>query len=74
MDSLNAGFTTGTPWLKINPNYKEINVLKDLSSVDGIYYLQKLLKIRKAYDCFIDGDFNLLDENNQAVFAYSRKK
>lgn len=73
-DSLNAGFTTGTPWLKINPNYKEINVLKDLSSVDGIYhYLQKLLKIRKAYDCFIDGDFNLLDENNQAVFAYSRK-
>ena len=43
--TLNAGFTTGTPWLKINPNYKEINVLKDLSSVDGIYhYLQKIIK------------------------------
>lgn len=48
----NAGFTTGTPWLKVNSNYKDINVEKDLRDTNGIYnYYKEIIKFRKEnYD------------------------
>lgn len=47
-DSDHAGFTTGKPWLKINPNYKEINVKEALADPDSVFhYMQKLIRMRK---------------------------
>jgi oligo-1,6-glucosidase len=72
-ESENAGFTTGKPWLKVNPNYKEINVnnaLKDKNSI--FYYYQKLIKLRKQHDVIVYGDVNLLYKDHENIFAYIR--
>lgn len=69
----NAGFTEGTPWLKLNPNYKEINIknaLKDNNSV--FYYYQKLIKLRKEYEIIVYGDLKILLEEDENIFAYIR--
>jgi oligo-1,6-glucosidase len=72
-DSENAGFTTGTPWLKVNPNYKEINaknVLEDPNSI--FYYYQKLIQLRKENDIIVYGSYDLLLEENENIYAYTR--
>ncbi len=75
-DSLNAGFTTGTPWLKVHQDYKTLNVesqLKDPTSV--LNYYKKLTRLRKdpSYvDCFTYGRFDEIDLHNDEVIAYSR--
>lgn len=75
-DSENAGFTTGIPWLKVNPNYKSINVenqLKDENSV--LSYYKKLLALRKSEnykEVFTYGTFTPLFENMENIFAYER--
>ncbi|MDF2945855.1 MAG: alpha amylase catalytic region [Bacillales bacterium] len=70
----NAGFTKGIPWLKVNPNYKFINVEDQLQDKDSILnFYKKLIKIRKSDDLFIHGSFKLLAKNHKQVFAYSRK-
>lgn len=72
-DSENAGFTDGTPWLKVNPNYKEINVKKTLQEEDSIFaFYQKLIKIRKEYDIITNGDFELLCGEDERIFSYVR--
>ncbi len=69
----NAGFTAGTPWIEVNPNYTEINVKKEMEDPDSVYhYYQKLIRLRKKQDVFVNGDFQLLLENDPAVFAYER--
>ncbi|MFS8652405.1 MAG: alpha-glucosidase C-terminal domain-containing protein, partial [Caldibacillus sp.] len=72
-DSPNAGFTTGTPWIGVNPNYKEINVRQALADKNSIfYYYQKLIRLRKTYPIIVYGDFTLLDPENEETFAYIR--
>lgn len=72
-DSPNAGFTTGTPWIGVNPNYKEINVKQALADKNSIfYYYQKLIRLRKTYPIIVYGDFTLLDPENEETFAYIR--
>lgn len=69
-----AGFTTGTPWLAINPNYTEINAeqaLKDANSI--FYYYQKLIKLRKKYDIMVYGEYRLLFEEHPQLYAYTRE-
>lgn len=69
----NAGFTSGTPWMPLNPNYREINAERALADPDSVfYYYQKLIALRKQYDIFRDGDFCLLDAENEKIFAYIR--
>jgi alpha-glucosidase len=69
----NAGFTTGTPWMKINPNYKEINVEKQLNDPDSIYsFYKKMIEIRKQHEVFVYGDYELLLEDHPTVYAYTR--
>jgi len=49
----NAGFTTGAPWMKVNPNYQEINVKRALADPNSIfYYYQKLIQLRKAISSY----------------------
>lgn len=68
-----AGFTSGTPWINVAPNYDTINVenaLKDKNSV--FYHYQKLIKLRKEYDIITYGDYELLLEDDKQIFAYVR--
>ena len=67
-----AGFTTGRPWLAVNPNYQEINVEAALADPSSIFYTyQQLVALRKEQDWLISADFELVDTTDQ-VFAYQR--
>ena len=69
----NAGFTTGKPWLKINPNYVDINAEAALADPNSVfYYYQKLIQLRKTIPEFRHGRFYLLEETDERVFAYTR--
>jgi oligo-1,6-glucosidase len=71
--SENGGFTSGIPWIKANPRYKEINVKNALNDSQSIFYFyQKLIALRKEMDIIIDGDFQLLLKDHPEVFAYER--
>lgn len=72
-DSLNAGFTTGTPWLDVNPNYKEINAKSQMEDPDSIFsYYKNLIALRKEYPVFVEGDFELVFPENNQLFSYTR--
>jgi oligo-1,6-glucosidase len=73
-ESEHGGFTIGTPWIKVNPRYKEINVKNALEDSQSIfYYYQKLISLRKEMDIIVEGDFQLLVKDDPALFAYERK-
>ena len=68
-----AGFTTGTPWLSVNGNYKEINVENSRKNPDSLFYYYKtLIALRKNNDVLIYGKFQLLDKEHPEIFAYER--
>lgn len=72
-DSENAGFTTGTPWIMVNPNYKEINVKAELENPDSIfYYYQKLIQLRKEKEIIVYGSYDLLLPDSKEIYAYTR--
>lgn len=69
----NAGFTTGTPWMPVNPNYTEINAEAALADPNSIFhYYKKLIQLRKTYDVFRNGAFTLLCPEDEKIFAYTR--
>jgi oligo-1,6-glucosidase len=72
-DTLNAGFSNNTPWLKVNPNYKEINVNKAQKDKDSILsYYKKIIKLRKKYPLIVYGSYKDVDFNNKSLFIYKR--
>ncbi|SKA74916.1 trehalose-6-phosphate hydrolase [Clostridium sp. USBA 49] len=72
-DDNNAGFTTGTPWISVSQNYKEINVKKALNDKNSIFYhYQKLIKLRKDYDIISHGNFELILKEHDKIFSYIR--
>ena len=72
-DSANAGFTKGEPWIKVNPNYQEINAKRQLRDPDSVFHCYKaLIALRKKHDVFAEGDFELLLPEDPAFFAYVR--
>ena len=69
----NAGFTTGTPWLKVNPNYKTINADNQLSDPNSVFsYYQRLIRLRKGHPVFREGTFRLVLADHEDIFAYTR--
>ena len=73
-DSENAGFTKGTPWLKLNPNYGEINAKQALADQNSIFYhYQKLIKLRKELPIVVHGDYQLILEEHSRLFCYLRQ-
>ena len=69
----NAGFTDGTPWIEVNPNYTEINAEAEQRDPDSVFsYYRTLTRLRKEYPVFIDGRFQLLMEEDEQIFAYTR--
>ena len=70
----NAGFTTGTPWIKVNPNYKMLNAEaqeKDPNSV--LSHFKKIVRLRKRHQTLVYGKYTLLDKGNPNVYAYLRE-
>ena len=73
-DSAQAGFTTGTPWLPVNPNYTEINAASQVNDKDSVFsYYKQLIRLRKEIPVIVDGAFCLLLPDDEEVFAYHRK-
>ena len=73
-DSVNAGFTSGTPWIKVNPNYTEINAEDERRDPDSVFTCYKtLVRLRKEYPVFVDGHFELLVPEDEDFFAYTRE-
>ena len=72
----NAGFTTGMPWLKVNSNYKEINVKSQEKDADSVLnYYRKLVKVRKSSEykeVFTYGQFEPAYEDTDSIMAYYR--
>lgn len=72
-DGENAGFTTGTPWIRPNPNYKEINAKEQELAEDSVFhYYRQLIALRKQYDIFVKGKFRLVLPEDENIFAYIR--
>ncbi|EJQ47419.1 oligo-1,6-glucosidase [Bacillus cereus BAG5X1-1] len=72
-DREHAGFTTGEPWIAVNPNYKEINVKHAIQDEESIfYYYKKLIELRKNNEIVVYGTYDLILDNNPAIFAYVR--
>lgn len=75
-DEENAGFTTGTPWMKVNPNYKEINLKSQQEDETSVYHhYKKMIALRKTKDyedAFVDGKFEAYLENMENLIAYYR--
>ena len=71
--SEHAGFTSGTPWIKVNPNYREINVADSLADPNSVfYYYQKLIRLRKENPVIIYGSYRLLLESHEEIYAFTR--
>ena len=70
----NAGFTTGTPWIRVNPNFREINAACQRKDPDSVFsYYQRLIGLRKEFEILVEGDFELLCEEDPDIFAYVRR-
>jgi oligo-1,6-glucosidase len=69
----NAGFSTGTPWIMVNPNYLEINAEDQTRRSDSVFtFYQKLIQLRKQLDIITLGSFQLLLPDDPDLFAYTR--
>lgn len=72
-DSEHAGFTVGTPWIRVNPNCQQINVKQALADSDSIfYYYQQLIRLRKQHPILVYGDYQILLEDHEQIYAYKR--
>lgn len=72
--STNAGFTTGDPWIKVNPNYKTVNASVQETDENSILnYFRKMVKLRKDSPVLTYGKYELLDKSNPQVYAYTRE-
>jgi oligo-1,6-glucosidase len=68
-----AGFTSGTPWIKVNPNYKEINAQQALDDSNSIfYYYQKLIQLRKENPVIVYGKYDLIQDTDERIYAFTR--
>jgi oligo-1,6-glucosidase len=73
-DSPNAGFTTGTPWLAVNPNYHEVNAAAAIADPDSVYHhYRKLAELRHTEPAVADGDFTMLLPHDEQLYAFTRR-
>jgi len=69
----NAGFTTGTPWIKVNPNYHEINAESALTDPNSIFrYYQQLIRLRRENPVIVYGEYDILLPEHPQVYAFTR--
>jgi oligo-1,6-glucosidase len=69
----NAGFTTGEPWLAVNPNHTEINAAAAVADPDSVFHHhRRLIELRHTHPVVVHGDYRLLLADDEQVFAYVR--
>lgn len=69
----NGGFTTGNPWLAVNPNYRTINVEQQLNDPTSILnFYKKMIQLKKSNPIFTYGEYDLILENDPSIYAYTR--
>ncbi|MEV6637223.1 alpha-glucosidase [Actinoplanes sp. NPDC051470] len=69
-----AGFTTGTPWLRVNPSFSEINAAAAVADPDSVYHhYRKLIDLRHTEPAVVSGDFTMLAPHDEQVYAYTRR-
>jgi oligo-1,6-glucosidase len=69
-----AGFTTGTPWLAVNPNYTSINAAAQRDDPDSVFhYYRRLIELRHNEPAVVDGDFTMLLPNDERLYAFTRR-
>jgi oligo-1,6-glucosidase len=72
--SPNAGFTTGTPWLAVNPNHGEINAQAALADPDSVFHhYRRLIELRHTLPVVALGDFTMLVPDDERVYAFTRR-
>ena len=70
----NAGFSSGNPWIMLNPNYREINVEKQINKPDSVFaYYKKIIQLRKELDIITYGNYKLLLGDDPDLFVYIRQ-
>ncbi|MEU4157431.1 alpha,alpha-phosphotrehalase [Actinoplanes sp. NPDC026670] len=73
-DSPNGGFSTGTPWLPVNPNHREINARAQRSDPDSVFhYYRRLIELRKTEPAVALGDFTMLLPDDERLYAFTRR-
>ena len=69
----NAGFTTGTPWIMVNPNYTKINAEEQRGRETSVfYYFRKLIRLRRENEVIVYGTYDLLLPESEEIYAYTR--
>jgi oligo-1,6-glucosidase len=72
--SEHAGFSTGTPWLAVNPNYTEINAAAEETDPNSVYqHYRKLIELRHTEPAVVDGDFTMLLPHDERLYAFTRR-
>ncbi|MBT2638349.1 alpha-glucosidase [Bacillus sp. ISL-39] len=72
-DSEHGGFTAGTPWIQVNPNYKEINARQAVADENSIYhYYRKLIQLRKEHPIIVHGRYDILVPEDESIYVYTR--
>ena len=72
-DEENAGFTEGSPWIMVNPNYKQINAKDQVGREDSVFsYYKKLIALRKEYEIVVYGTYDLLLPEDKELYVYTR--
>lgn len=72
-DSANAGFTAGTPWIMVNPNYEQINAKAQMSDPDSVFsYYKKLIGLRRQERIMVYGSYELLEPESESLYVYTR--
>jgi oligo-1,6-glucosidase len=73
-DSEHAGFTTGTPWIGVNPNHAEINARRELADQDSVFHhYRRLIELRHTEPAVAHGDFTMLLADHELVYAFTRR-
>lgn len=71
--SENGGFTSGTPWLQVNKNYKTINAAAQVNDPDSVFaYYKKLIALRHTNEVMVDGVYDVLIPDHPQIYAYTR--
>jgi oligo-1,6-glucosidase len=69
----NAGFTQGTPWIRVNPDHRAVNVAAEEGDAGSVLqYVRRMIRLRKSEPALVYGRYRLLDRDNPEVFAYTR--
>jgi oligo-1,6-glucosidase len=71
--SPHAGFTAGTPWIAVNPNHDEINAAAAVADPDSVFHhYRRLIELRHTEPAVAEGDFTMLLEDDERVYAFTR--